>query len=95
MALFLAARLHSLWVVGTLSTAAYCIIGTVLVLYVCTIVGGRLYLGMHGFVDCTAGFLLGIGMWLIQHLYTSILEDWLRASGWMGLFLYFLCLRSC
>ncbi|VDB87849.1 unnamed protein product [Peniophora sp. CBMAI 1063] len=84
MALFLLARVYPLWVDSTLSTPAFSVIGAFLLFYVFTIIGGRLYLGMHGFVDCTMGFTLGVGMWLIQILYMPILEDWLRASGWMA-----------
>ena len=84
MALFIMGRVYPLWVAGTLSTPTYSVIGAFLVFYVGTIIGGRLYLGMHGFVDCTVGFILGVGMWLIQLLYMPILEDWLRVSGWMG-----------
>ena len=85
MALFLLARVYPLWVAGTLSTTAYSVVGALLLFYVCTIIGGRLYLGMHGFVDCSMGFVLGVGMWLIQLLYMPVLEDWLRVSGWMGM----------
>ena len=62
MALFIAARLYPLWLAGTLSTSTYAVVGAFLGFYVCTIIGGRLYLGMHGFVDCSVGFVLGVGM---------------------------------
>ncbi|KAI0031597.1 hypothetical protein K488DRAFT_36128, partial [Vararia minispora EC-137] len=84
MALFLMARLYPLWTSGTLSTLGYALTGVLLLLYVFTIIGGRLYLGMHGFVDCTAGFIVGIAMWLVQWAYMPPLEQWLTTAGWIA-----------
>ena len=84
MALFLMARVYPLWIAGTISTIGYAVVGALLLFYVFTIIGGRLYLGMHGFVDCGVGFALGIAMWLIQWAYMPLVEQWLIATGWLG-----------
>lgn len=55
-----------------------------LVLYVSTIVGGRLYTGMHGFMDVSVGSFLGIVAWVLQHLVMPEVERWVIRSGWSG-----------
>ena len=53
---------------GSLSTAALATWVIVLVLYVSSIVGGRLYTGMHGFLDVFVGIILGITGWVLQRM---------------------------
>jgi dihydrosphingosine 1-phosphate phosphatase len=84
MALFLGAHVHDLHRGGFLSTAAFAtwIIG--LVGYVLSIVGGRVYTGMHGFMDCTVGVILGTISWLFQRLVMPEVETWVTNNGWSG-----------
>ncbi|KAI0253432.1 hypothetical protein BJV78DRAFT_1302210 [Lactifluus subvellereus] len=93
MALFLGAHVHDLHHAGSISTAAFATWITVLVVYVLSIVGGRLYTGMHGFMDCFVGVLLGTTSWLFQRLVMPEVEGWIARSGWTApLIATFVCL---
>lgn len=82
MALFLGAHIYDLYRLGSLSTTAYAIWIVVLIVYVSSIVGSRVYTGMHGFMDCSVGIILGIISWLLQHLVMPEVEKWALSGGW-------------
>ncbi|KAH9025948.1 hypothetical protein EDB85DRAFT_2149400 [Lactarius pseudohatsudake] len=82
MALFLGAHVYDLHRLGTLSTTAFATWVVVLFIYVFSIVVGRLYTGMHGFMDCSVGIILGIISWLLQHLVMPEVEKWVQSSDW-------------
>jgi hypothetical protein len=84
MALFLGAHVHDLYRAGSLSTAAFATWIIAIVGYVLSIVGGRLYTGMHGFLDCFVGILLGTIAWMLQRLVMQKVEWWITSSGWSG-----------
>jgi len=95
MALFLGAHVHDLHHAGSLSTGAFATWISVLVVYVLTIVGGRLYTGMHSFLDCSVGVFLGTISWLLQRLVMPEVEGWVVRSGWSApLIVTFVCLLS-
>ena len=63
--LFLGVYLHDLHRDGSLSTAALATWIIILVLYVLSIAGGRLYMGMHEFMDVSIRITLrfvGVGI---------------------------------
>ncbi|KAH9047514.1 hypothetical protein EDB83DRAFT_2677071 [Lactarius deliciosus] len=80
MALFLCAHVYDLRRLGSLSTAAFATWVVVLFIYVFSIVVGRLYTGMHGFMDCSVGIILGIISWLLQHLVMPEVEKWVQST---------------
>jgi len=82
MALFLGSHVYDLHRAGSLSTAALATWFTVLVLYVLSIAGGRLYTGMHGFMDVSVGTTLGIIGWVLQRIVMPEVERWVTNSGW-------------
>ena len=84
MALFLGAHVYDLHRLGSLSTTAFATWIVVLLAYVFSIVGGRLYTGMHGFLDCSVGIILGIIGWLLQRLVMPEVDKWVQSSGWSG-----------
>lgn len=84
MALFMGAHFYDLHRLGSLSTTAFATWIVVLLAYVFTIVGGRVYTGMHGFMDCTVGVILGILSWVLQRLVMPEVEKWVLNSGWGG-----------
>jgi len=84
MALFLGAHVHDLHRAGSLSTAALATWVAGLVLYVLSIVGSRLYTGMHGFMDVSVGTILGIIGWVLQRIVMPEVERWVTNSGWSG-----------
>ncbi len=84
MALFLGAHAYDLHRLGSLSTTAFATWIMVLFVYVFSIVGGRVYTGMHGFMDCSAGIILGIISWVLQRLVMPEVEKWVLSSGWSG-----------
>jgi hypothetical protein len=89
MALFLGTHINDLHRAGSLSTTALATWITFLVLYVLSIVGGRLYTGMHGFMDISVGIILGILGWVLQRVMMPEVERWVTNSGWGGTsFLY-------
>ncbi|KAH8883416.1 PAP2-domain-containing protein [Thozetella sp. PMI_491] len=50
--------------------------------YALSIVVGRLYCGMHGFLDVIFGSLLGAVISLVEFYYAPLLEDWMQSSLW-------------
>jgi len=84
MALFLGAHVYDLYRAGSLSTISFATWVVFLVLYVLSIVGGRLYTGMHGFMDVSVGIILGITGWVLQRLVMPEVERWIIRSGWAG-----------
>jgi len=84
MALFLGAHIHDLHRAGSLSTMTFATWVAVLVLYTLSIAGGRLYTGMHSFLDVSVGVVLGIIAWLLQRLVMPEVERWITYSGWSG-----------
>jgi hypothetical protein len=84
IALFMGAHVYDLHRAGSLSTAALATWFTVLVLYVSSIVSGRLYTGMHGFLDVSVGIILGTIGWMLQRIVLPEVERWIVNSGWSG-----------
>jgi len=56
----------------------------VLVVYVSSITGGRLYTGMHGLLDVFVGVILGITGLVLQRMVMPEVEQWVTNSGWSG-----------
>jgi membrane-associated phospholipid phosphatase len=84
VALLLGAHIYDLYLLGSLSTTTFAIWIVVLIVYVLSIVGSRVYTGMHGFMDCSVGIILGVISWLLQHLLMPEVEKWALSSGWSG-----------
>ena len=55
--------------------------------YASSIFLGRLYCGMHGFLDVTYGSLLGAGLAAVQCIYGQLYDDWFHNTSQMGLLL--------
>lgn len=53
-------------------------------IYVFSIVFGRLYCGMHGFIDVTVGGAIGAAISIIEHVYGSRLDKLLYQSSWIA-----------
>jgi len=83
MALFLGAHLYDLHA-GSLSTTALATWMIVLVLYVLSIAGGRLFTGMHEFMGISIGIMLGIIGWGLQRMVMPEVERWVTNSGRSG-----------
>ncbi|KAI0484377.1 PAP2-domain-containing protein [Xylariaceae sp. FL0804] len=58
--------------------------------YAASIIFGRLYCGMHGFVDVVVGSVFGAALSLIQFYCGSMLDDYLDQNGWTGVFAFVL-----
>ncbi|KAI0062728.1 hypothetical protein BV25DRAFT_1803341 [Artomyces pyxidatus] len=82
IALFLLAHGHRMLEEGMIGFPVFVGWAAFLAFYVCSIVGGRLYTGMHGFLDCAAGVLLGAAVWGVQWTVMPLVERWLVTSGW-------------
>lgn len=52
--------------------------------YALSIVIGRLYCGMHGFVDVILGSLMGAAISLVEFYYAPSFEDWLYGSAYIA-----------
>ncbi|KAK3937335.1 hypothetical protein QBC46DRAFT_294582 [Diplogelasinospora grovesii] len=52
--------------------------------YAFSIVIGRLYCGMHGFVDVIFGSVMGAGISLIEFYYAPAFEAWIHSSTWLA-----------
>ncbi|BFZ58958.1 Long-chain base-1-phosphate phosphatase [Savitreella phatthalungensis] len=55
-------------------------------LYLVTIVFGRLYCGMHGFLDIGFGSVLGYTIAKVRHVYGDELVTWMNSSTLTGIF---------
>ncbi|RHZ49650.1 PAP2 domain protein [Aspergillus thermomutatus] len=67
---------------STLSSHINVIFQCMTYLYVSSVVLGRLYCGMHGFLDVIVGCLLGALITFVQNSYGSLLDDYVfSASG--------------
>ncbi|KAF5097383.1 hypothetical protein D0Z00_002420 [Geotrichum galactomycetum] len=55
------------------------------ILYVATIVMGRVYCGMHGFLDVIGGAIIGILLWLIRHIYGPAMDALIISSSYKAL----------
>jgi membrane-associated phospholipid phosphatase len=55
------------------------------ILYVATIVMGRVYCGMHGFLDVIGGASIGILLWLIRHIYGPAMDALIISSSYKAL----------
>jgi hypothetical protein len=52
--------------------------------YALSIIIGRLYCGMHGFVDVIVGSLMGAAISLVEVYYAPRLEAWVHASSYLA-----------
>lgn len=59
-----------------------------LTLYYLSLIYGRLYCGMHGFLDVCAGSAIGVMLFLFRFLFGQTFDYWLlqaqHSSGWWG-----------
>jgi membrane-associated phospholipid phosphatase len=46
---------------------------------------GRLYCGMHGLVDVSAGFTIGIVVYEFWYRFWSSIEVWIMSQGIIGM----------
>jgi len=85
MALFMFGQVHSAYSdYSTISGATYWISCGILVLYAISIVFGRIYTGMHSFVDCGVGVVLGAAVWAVYMITSDTMERWLESGSWIG-----------
>lgn len=54
-------------------------------LYAGSIVLGRLYCGMHGFLDVAVGSAMGAALGLFEYRFGGSMHEWMQASGWTSL----------
>lgn len=55
--------------------------------YVSTIVTGRIYTGMHGFLDVIGGAIIGVALWWIRFLYGDAMDAIIVSSGHKALWI--------
>ncbi|KAK9466391.1 PAP2 superfamily-domain-containing protein [Lipomyces arxii] len=65
----------------SLSFVAQTVIKTLTWVYMLSIVFGRIYCGMHGFLDVIAGSLLGYILFYIRHVTESYIDEFVRTPG--------------
>ncbi|KAF8552134.1 hypothetical protein OG21DRAFT_1511846 [Imleria badia] len=84
MALFIFGQVHSAYSdYSAISSTTYWISCGILVLYVITIVFGRIYTGMHSFTDCGMGVALGVAIWAAYVITSNTMERWLESGSWI------------
>ncbi|KAF3482186.1 sphingosine-1-phosphate phosphohydrolase [Arthroderma uncinatum] len=82
--------LHSLQSQTDLSPLTSTLLQTGLYIYVTSIVIGRLYCGMHGFLDVVVGSILGALLGFVQCFYGPTFDDYLFSGGIQEVFIIFL-----
>ncbi|WVQ81355.1 hypothetical protein IAT38_003478 [Cryptococcus sp. DSM 104549] len=55
---------------------------SVLMVYAVSVVGGRLYTGMHSTADIVGGSIMGIGCWLWWIIVGDSVEAWVNTHSW-------------
>lgn len=65
-----------------ISLSTYYLSCAMLSFYTFSVVFGRLYAGMHSFVDCAFGVFLGSAINLGQWLSEEWMENWMKSPGW-------------
>ncbi|ELQ36495.1 long-chain base protein 3 [Pyricularia oryzae Y34] len=75
---------------NTLSSSVKLYLEVLSYFYAVSIVFGRLYCGMHGFLDVIIGSLIGIFIALGEFYCGPILDSWLHATGWRGSIVFIL-----
>lgn len=66
-----------------ISGTTYAALVVLLVVYVFSVVYGRIYAGMHSFTDCTFGLVLGTAIWWLFYMCGDALDVWIKTSGWI------------
>ncbi|KAL6301478.1 hypothetical protein BKA93DRAFT_797667 [Sparassis latifolia] len=64
------------------SSMTYYVLSFVLLVYVFSIVYGRLYTGMHSFTDCTVGVIMGVFVYGIDVVFGAHLDALITNNGW-------------
>jgi hypothetical protein len=64
-----------------ISPLANTILQVVSYCYGCSIVIGRLYCGMHGFLDVLVGSVLGAAISMVQYRYGEVLDDYVHSAS--------------
>ncbi|KAK3361054.1 PAP2 superfamily-domain-containing protein [Lasiosphaeria ovina] len=54
------------------------------IFYAISIVFGRLYCGMHGFLDVTVGSLMGAVISVIEFYYVPAMDTWIKSSSYLA-----------
>ncbi|KAI1337660.1 PAP2-domain-containing protein [Xylariaceae sp. FL0016] len=54
--------------------------------YAASIIFGRLYCGMHGFVDVIIGSIMGAAISVIEYYYGPVLDSYLQENSWTAVF---------
>lgn len=69
---------------STLSPLAKMILETGSYFYAASIVFGRLYCGMHGFLDVVIGSLIGAGIAAVEFYYGGSLDTYMHSCSWLA-----------
>lgn len=85
MALFIFRYVRDAYIQSaTISSSIYHTTCAILMIYAVTIVYGRLYTGMHSFIDCVFGVFLGASIWGTYVVLKETIENWLQSGQWIG-----------
>lgn len=82
VALYALLSLHS--PESTMSPTAKLILETVSYFYAASIVFGRLYCGMHGFLDVIIGSIFGAGIAALEFYYGPSLDAYMHSCSWVA-----------
>ncbi|TKA67688.1 hypothetical protein B0A49_06185 [Cryomyces minteri] len=75
--------LHTLYVARqNHHTTAHSVLRILSYCYAISIILGRLYCGMHGFLDVVVGSVLGAGLTALQCAYGEAFDDWMLSDSW-------------
>lgn len=69
------------------SSTNYFLLHALNLFYVFTIVAGRIYCGMHGFLDVIGGLVIGIALWWVRFLYGDAMDAIILSSGYKALWI--------
>jgi len=96
MALFMFGYIRDSYIKSaTISSSIYYTSCAILIIYAVTIVFGRLYTGMHSFIDCAFGVILGASIWGAYVVLKNTIENWLQSGRWIGdAYIFHPCLVS-
>jgi hypothetical protein len=82
-ALFIFEQVAYAFLAGKMSTIGFVASSLGLLWYLCSIVFGRLYTGMHSITDCIGGIVIGSTLWALHFFLQDWIEQWVTTAGWI------------
>lgn len=75
---------HKDWFFTNNHSIMYYFLHSMNAVYISSMIFGRIYCGMHGFLDIIGGSIIGVALWVVRHVYGPIMDYYLLESPHAG-----------